>query len=83
MTKHDEKVSGYLWRMESVVEDVEDEREKEGSPADDEGGEDSGGCDGMGVSIRVQHSDSLSRFGHDQGHHCYTVNIKHWEYPFH
>ena len=61
--------------MESIVEDVEDEREKEGSPADDEGGEDSGGCDGMGVSISVQHSDGLSRFGHDQGHHCYTRNI--------
>ena len=74
MIKPDLKLSGDLGGMESVVEDVEDEREKEGSPANSQCGEDSGGCEVMGISSSVNHSDGLSSFGHYQGHHCQTEN---------
>ena len=58
--------------MESVVEDVEDERQTEGSPANSQSCEDSGGCDDMGISLSVNHSDGPSRCGHYQGHHSQT-----------
>ena len=62
--------------MESVVEDVEDEREKEGSPANSQCGEDSGGCEVMGISSSVNHSDGLSGCSSlYQGHHCQTERI--------
>ena len=61
--------------MESIVEDVEDERQYEGSPANSQSCEDSGGWDGMGISIIVNHSDGLSRCCHHQGHHCQTDRI--------
>ena len=60
--------------MESVVEDVEDERETEGSPANYQRCEDSGGCDDMRISLSVHHSDGLSWCGHYQGHHSQTEN---------
>ena len=65
-----------LGGMESIVEDVEDERETEGSPTHHQACEDSGGCDGMRIPLSVNHSDGLSRCGHYQGHHCQTTNIK-------
>ena len=61
--------------MESIVEDVEDERETEGSPANSQSCEDSGGCDDMGISLSVNHSDGPSSCGHYQGHHCQTERI--------
>ena len=39
--------------MESVVEDVEDQRQTEGSPANSQRSQESGGCDVMGISISV------------------------------
>ena len=59
--------------MENIVEGVEDEREKEGSPANPQRCEDRGGCDGVRNSVSVNHSDGL--LGHYQGHHCHTENI--------
>ena len=53
--------------MESIVDDVEDEGETEGSPANPESCVDSGGCEVMRMSISVHHSDGLSRFDHCQG----------------
>ena len=74
MIKPGLKLSGDLRGMESVVEDVEDEREKEGSPANSQSCEDSGGCELMRMSISVQHRDVLTSYGHYQGHHCQTKN---------
>ena len=59
--------------MESVVEDVEDQRQTEGSPANFQCCEDSGGCDGMKISLNVNHSDGFS--GHYQGPYCQTERI--------
>ena len=63
--------------MESVVEDVEDQGETEGGPANSQYDEDSGGWDDMRMSISVNHGDGL--FGLYQGHHRQTsivyVNI--------
>ena len=56
--------------MESIVEDVEDERETEGSPANSECFKDSGGCEVMRMSLSVYHVDGLSRHGHYRGRHC-------------
>ena len=56
--------------MESVVEDVEDEREKEGSPANPQRCEDNGGGDGTIFSLSVDHRDGLTSCGHYQGHYC-------------
>ena len=50
--------------MESIVDDVEDERQNEGSPANPESCVDSGGCEFMRMSISVNHSDGLSMCGH-------------------
>ena len=62
--------------MESIVEDVEEERETEGSPANSESCEDNGGCDSMGISISVNHSDGPSSCSsHYQGHHRQTRGI--------
>ena len=63
--------------MESIVEDVEEERQTEGSPANTQCCEDSGGCDDMRISISVNHSDALSRFGNYlyKGYHCQTERI--------
>ena len=47
--------------MESIVEDVEDERESEGSPADSQCFRDSGERDGMRISVSVNHFDGPSR----------------------
>ena len=62
--------------MESIVEDVEDQRETESSPANEECCEDSGGCDGMRISLSVNHRDFLSSSGLYQGYHCQTENNK-------
>ena len=61
--------------MESVVENVEDERQTEGSPANSQRCEDSGGCDDMGISLSVNHSDGPSRHGQYQGHNCQAERI--------
>ena len=58
--------------MESIVEDVEDERETEGSPANSQSCEDSGGCDRTIFSLSVNHRDGLTSCGLYQGHHCQT-----------
>ena len=50
--------------MESIIEDVEDKRETEGSPANSECNENSGGVDGMRISFSVNHRDFLSSCGH-------------------
>ena len=50
--------------MESIVEDVEDDGETEGSPANPQSCVDSGGFEFMRMSISVNHSDGLSRFVH-------------------
>ena len=57
--------------MESIVEDVEDERETEGSPANDQCFEDSGRWDDINFSISVDHSDGLC-CRHYEGRHCQT-----------
>ena len=74
LMEHRNTVS-HLRRMESIVENVEDERQYEGTPANSQSGEDSGGWDGMGISISVNHSDGPSGCGHHQGHHCQTERI--------
>ena len=75
LMEHRNTVS-HLRRMESIVENVEDERQYEGTPANSQSGEDSGGWDGMGISLSVNHSDGLSSCsGHHQGHHCQTERI--------
>ena len=61
---------GDLGGMESVVEDVEDERENEGSPADPQHCNEFVGIDLMIFSISVYNSDLLPRSDHQQGHHC-------------
>ena len=58
----------YLRGMESIVEDVEDDRETEGSPAKSQSCEDSRGCDIVRNSRRVNQYDGLSRCGHYQVH---------------
>ena len=60
--------------MESIVEDVKDQRETEGSPANSQCSENSGGAEVMRISLSVNHSDGLS--GHYQGHHGQTERIK-------
>ena len=54
--------------MESIVEDVEDDRKNEGSPANSQCFKDSGGCDDMSFSISIYHSDVSG--GQEKGHHC-------------
>ena len=63
--------------MESIVEDVEEKGQTEGSPANSKCCEDSRGCEVMGISISVNHNDFLSRFGHylHKVHHCKTKRI--------
>ena len=46
--------------MENIVDDVEDERENECSPADPECCKDSVGCDGMMIPSSVNHGDGVS-----------------------
>ena len=50
-----------LRRVQGIVEDVEDHRETEGSPANTKGYEHSGGCQLKFISRRVYHSDGLLR----------------------
>ena len=54
--------------MVSIIEDVEDQRETEGSPANSQSCEDSGGFEVMRISLSVNHSDGLSRCGHNPAH---------------
>ena len=62
--------------MESIVEDVEDQRQTESSPANSQRCEDSGGCDVMRISLSVNHSDGPSSCSsHYQGHHRQTRGI--------
>ena len=58
--------------MESVVEDVEDERETEGRPADSQYCEDGGGCDLLLTSSGVDQVDVLYVSHHHQRHHRQT-----------
>ena len=46
--------------MQSIVEEVEEERETEGRPANSQHGEDNGGSDVMRNSRGVHHSDGLA-----------------------
>ena len=46
--------------MESIVDGVEDEGETEGSPANPQCYENSGGCEVMRMSVSVNHFDWLS-----------------------
>ena len=62
--------------MESIVEDVEDDRETEGSPPNSQCDENSGGADEMRISFGVNHIDGLSSCGHYQGHNCQAERIK-------
>ena len=59
--------------MESIVEDVEDQRQTEGCPANAQSCEDSGGCDGVGISISVYDVDGVSSCGHYQCYHRQTT----------
>ena len=65
-----------LGRMENVVEEVEDQGENEGSPANSQRYEDMGGCEVQCSSLSVKHVDlpSLShRVQHHQdSRHCQT-----------
>ena len=60
--------------MDSIEDDVEDERETEGSPANSQPSVKSGGCDDSSFSITVYHSDSSS-WDQYQGRHCQTKKI--------
>ena len=63
--------------MESIVDEVKDEREKKSNPANSQCFIDSRGTDGVGPSISVNHSDGLSGLhfeGHFQGRHCQAEN---------
>ena len=68
--------------MESIVQDVEDDRKKEGSPANSQSFEDSGGCDWMRISISVNHIDGHFRYGHYQGRHCQAESNRECYYHF-
>ena len=60
--------------MESIVEDVEQEREKEGSPTNSQTIKDCEGCDGS-----VYHYDILYwRHLKDNRRHCHTKNKLHY-----
>ena len=62
--------------MESVVEDVEDERQTEGSPANSQCCQYIGGCDDMRISLSVNHSDGPSSCSSlYQGQYCQTERI--------
>ena len=62
--------------MESVVEDVEDEGETKGSPANSQSCKDSGGRDRMRIPISANHFDGLSCCSRQyQGHHCRAERI--------
>ena len=50
--------------MESIVEDVEEETEREGHPANPKYHENSGGLEVMTSSFGVIHGDRLSSRGH-------------------
>ena len=65
--------------MESIVDDVEDERENEGHPADGKRNEDSGWWDEMTSSFSVKHGDGLSSHGLQKGHYCQTAAKNHRE----
>ena len=58
--KTNESDQSHLRRMESIVEDVEDQRETEGSPANAQCCDDFGGCD---LVRNSNQSDGLSRCG--------------------
>ena len=62
--------------MDSIVDDVEEERETEGSPANSQRCEDSGGWEVMRISLSVNHGDGPSSCGQYQGHNCQTDRIK-------
>ena len=61
--------------MECIVEDVEDQRETKGSPADCQRYEDRGGCDEMRIPISVQRSDGLSWCGQYQSQYVCWLDI--------
>ena len=56
----------HLWRMESIVEDVEDQRQTEGSPANTQSDKKLVGCDVM------RHSRGLHQF-----HSVYLIRSQH------
>ena len=58
---YEEKKNDHLRRVQSIVEEVEEERETEGRPANSQHGEDNGGSDVMRNSRGVHHSDGLPR----------------------
>ena len=58
--------------MQGVVDDVQEEREKEGSPANSQGYQHSGGCDLMTNSSRISYSDDVFSRDLYQDHHCQT-----------
>ena len=68
--------------MESIVEDVEDDREKEGSPANSQSFKDSGGGDWMRISVSINHMDGHFRYSHYQGRHCQAENNCEYFYHF-
>ena len=54
--------------MENIVEDVKEDRETEGCPANSQGDQDIVGCDLKGSSRCVNHYDDI--FASHQSHHC-------------
>ena len=62
--------SSYLGRMKSIVEDVEEDRKTEGSPAKSQSCENCRGCDFVRNSRRVNQSDGLINIHHQQDIDC-------------
>ena len=59
--------------MQSVVEDVEEERENEGSPANCKDNQNSHRSDLMAKSFIISYSDDVSNCGIYQDHHCQAI----------
>ena len=67
--------------MESIVEDVEEDRKTEGSPANSQSCEDCRGCDVVRNSRRVNQTDGLINIDHQQDIDSQTNKIlKHNKY---
>ena len=60
--------------MQSVVEDVEEERENEGSPANSQWYQNSHGSYLMAKSFIISYSDDVPNFGIYQDHHRQAIN---------
>lgn len=60
--------------MQSVVENVEEERKSEGKPANSQGYQNSGGFDLMADSFIISYSDDVSSCGLYQDQHRHTEN---------